>query len=115
MTRTAVSSPGLRPATEPSSTLETDTGLSKAANARADARNGGALAYRGQLDGAGHDGLELLVGLALPLQPLRADHEHVEAPLALRQPRRVALGTGSKVSVPSMSAWRVVVRQARRA
>lgn len=28
---------------------------------------------------------------------------------------RVALGTGSKVSVPSMSACRVVVRQARRA
>jgi hypothetical protein len=48
----------------------------------ADACGGGPLAHGDQLDGAGHDGLEPLVGLAWPLQPLRAGHEHVGAALA---------------------------------
>jgi hypothetical protein len=48
----------------------------------ADACGGGALAHRGQLDSAGHGGLELLVGPALPLQPLSTCHEHVQAALA---------------------------------
>ena len=49
--------------------------------AGADARGGGPLLHRSQLDGAGHHGLELLVGLAVPLQPPRVGHEHVNLAL----------------------------------
>ena len=82
MTRTAISSPGPRPGDR----TEFDAGdghrcQQGGQGAGADARGGGPLADGGQLDGAGHHGLELLVGLAVPLQPPRVGHEHVNLAL----------------------------------
>jgi hypothetical protein len=45
-------------------------------------RGCGPLADRDQLDSASHGGLELVIGPALPLQPPRTGHQHVEAALA---------------------------------
>ena len=83
--KAAVSSSGLRPATWP----ELDVGDRHRCDqgqqlVGVDARRGGPVADGDDLDGAGGDGLQLLVGLALPLETAGVDDEHVDLPVADR-------------------------------
>ena len=81
--KTAVSSSGLRPG----DLAEFDVGdrhrrEQGGQRVGADAGGGGPLADGDELDGAGDDGLELLVGPAFPLQPPGVDDEHVDVAVA---------------------------------
>ena len=82
ITIAASSSLGPAPATTPSSTFSTGTGLTKARRSSSDTDRGGPFLDGDQLDGAGDDRTQLLVGLAPPLQLSSVDHEHVDVLLA---------------------------------
>ena len=75
----------------PSSTFSTGTGAISARRSSGLMPAAAARSLNGdQLDGAGDDGLQLLVGSALPLQPSRVDDEHVDVVRRGRPPRPAA-------------------------
>ena len=84
-----VSSSGLRPAAEPSSTFVDGNGRHQREQVvGVDAGGRGPFPNGDQLDGAGDDSAQLLVGAARPLEPVGVDDEHVDVVRRGRPPPR---------------------------